>query len=108
MSRITVPDDISRILDIMPGETGEDKVINLLIEGIVSKLRECEAQIITFEAKYGMNFEDFERAWKDELLGESFSYKLERDYMEWEGFYLEKKKWFSLLKEVKGSLKAKR
>jgi hypothetical protein len=107
MLAITLPENIVRILDIIPGETREDKLMNLLVENITSKLRECEDQIITFEAKYGMSFEDFEHAWKEGTLGNLFSYPLEKDYMEWEGFYLEKKKWLFLLKQVKDSLEVK-
>lgn len=108
MSAITVPDSILHILDIVPGETGEDKLLNLLAENITVKLKECDARIVEFETKYGMSFAEFEQAWKEELLGDPFSYWLEKDYMEWEGFYLEKKKWLSLLKELRGSSKAKR
>jgi hypothetical protein len=107
MSAITLPDNIIHILDVIPGETREDKLVNLLAESIAVKLKECDAQILEFETRYGMSFEDFEQAWKEKLLGDPFSYSLEKDYMEWEGFYLEKRKWLSLLKEVKDSLKAK-
>ena len=55
-----------------------------------------------------MSFVEFEQAWKEKLLGDLFSYSLEKDYMEWEGFCLEKKKWLSLLKELKESSKDKR
>jgi len=46
--------------------------------------------------------------WKEKLLGDPFSYSIEKDYIEWEGFCLEKKKWLSLLKELKESSKANR
>ena len=108
MSAITLPDNIVHILDIIPGETREDKLLNLLAENIAAKLKECDARIVEFETKYGMSFADFEQAWKAKLLGDPFSYSLERDYMEWEGFHLEKKRWLSLLRELKDSLKAKR
>jgi hypothetical protein len=107
MLGITVPESIIHILEIVPGETREDKLLNLLAENIAARLRECDARIVEFETKYGMGFAEFERAWKKKLLGAPFSYSLEKDYMEWEGFCLEKKKWLSLLKELRESSKAK-
>jgi len=101
MSVITLPDNVMRILDVIPGETRQDRLVNLVLEAIVAKLKECDARIVGFEAKYGMSFEDFQRAWKEKLVGDSFSYNLEKDYMEWEGFCLERRKWLSLLKELK-------
>ena len=80
----------------------------MLAENIAAKLKECDARIVEFETKYGMSFVEFEQAWKEKLLGDPFSYSLEKDYMEWEGFCLEKKKWLSLLKELKESSKDKR
>lgn len=108
MSAITLPDNIIDILDTIPGETREDKLLNLLAGNIAAKVRECDARIVEFETNYGMSFADFEKAWKENLLGESFSYSLEKDYMEWEGFYMEKKRWLSLLRELKDSPKAQR
>ncbi|MFO7772830.1 MAG: hypothetical protein R6V59_02640 [Dehalococcoidia bacterium] len=104
---ITVPENIMHILEIVPGETREDKLLNLLAENIAAKLKECDARIVEFETKYGMSFVEFEQAWAEKLLGDPFSYSLEKDYMEWEGFCLEKKKWLSLLKEVRESSQAK-
>jgi hypothetical protein len=107
MLGITVPESIVHILEIVPGETREDKLLNLLAENIAVRLKECDARIVEFETKYGMSFVEFEQAWKEKLLGAPFSYSLEKDYMEWEGFCLEKKKWLSLLKELRESSKAK-
>jgi len=108
MPTITLPEEIIRALDIIPGEGREEKLANLLVENIAAKLKECDARIVDFETKYGMSFEEFEHAWKGKRFGDPFSYSLEKDYMEWEGFVLERKKWLSLLKELKDSLKAGR
>jgi len=108
MSMITLPDNVMRILDVIPGETRQDRLVNLVLESIVAKLKECDARIVGFEAKYGMNFEDFQQAWKEKLIGSPFSHSLEKDYMEWEGFCLERRKWLSLLKELKDGVAVKR
>jgi len=107
MPVIALPENVMRILDVIPGETRQDRLVNLVLEGIVAKLKECDARIVGFEAKYGMSFEDFRQAWKQELLGSPLSYSLEKDYMEWEGFCLERKKWLSLLKELKDGIAVK-
>jgi hypothetical protein len=108
MSAIAIPESVVHILDIIPGETNEDKLLQLLADNIINKIKECDSHIIEFETNYGMSFVEFKRAWKGGLLGSPLSYKLERDYIEWEGFYMEKKKWFSLLKEIRDSSKTKR
>lgn len=107
MPAITVPERIGHILDIVPGETSEDKLLNLLAESIAVKLKECDARIVEFETKYGMSFVEFEQAWREKVFDDPFSYSLEKDYMEWEGFSLEKRKWLSLLKELRESSQAK-
>ena len=100
MPAITLPDNIVHILDTTPGETRGDKLLNLLTGNIAAKLRECDARIVEFETNYGMSFVDFEKAWKEKLFGDPLSYSLEKDYMEWEGFCLEKERWLSLLREL--------
>jgi hypothetical protein len=108
MSAIAIPENIIHILNIIPGETNEEKLLQLLADNAIGKIKECDNHIIEFETKYGMSFTEFKRDWKDGILGNPHSYKLEKDYMEWEGFYMEKKKWFSLLKEIRDSSKTKR
>ena len=49
MPGITVPESIIHILEIVPGETREDKLLNLIAENIAAKLKECDARIVEFE-----------------------------------------------------------
>lgn len=101
MSAISVPDNVIRILDSIPGDTTGDKLTNMLTDAIVAKLKECDTRIIDFESTYGMTFGEFQNSWSKGLLGDPHSYALEKDYMEWEGFCLEKERWFQLLKELR-------
>jgi len=59
MLPVTLSKDMERVLNFMPGKRTEDKIINLIIDGLSFKLRECEEKIVEFEAKYGMTFEEF-------------------------------------------------
>lgn len=69
MAVITIPDKIIHIPDIAPGETREYKLLNLPVENISARLRECDGRIA-----------EFEQAWNASLLDEPFSYPMERDY----------------------------
>ena len=65
------------------------------------RLRECEDRIFGFESKYGMDFEDFKKAWDEGIIKDKYSHRAERDCMEWEGFEHERKKWFNILKDIR-------
>jgi len=105
MLPVTLSKDMERVLNFMPGKRTEDKIINLIIDGLSFKLRECEEKIVEFEAKYGMTFEEFKESWNTKKITDKYSHRVERDYMEWEGFQMEKKRWLSTLKDFKVSKK---
>ena len=102
MSTVTLPENIMQMLDIVPGETAQDKIMSLLVESAASRLRECDARILELETKYGMGFAEFEREWKSNKIASKYSYPVEKDYMEWEGFQTEKKQWLAILRDFRG------
>ncbi|MFQ5454743.1 MAG: hypothetical protein ACE5EA_00900 [Nitrospirota bacterium] len=65
------------------------------------RLKECEERIFEFESKYGMDYESFQRAWEEGIIKDKRSHRVERDFMEWEGFESERKKWLNTLWEIK-------
>jgi len=103
MPPVNLSKDVKEVLDFMPGKKTEDKIINLIIDSLIFKLRECEEKIMELEAKYGMTFEEFKESWNAEKLADKYAHRVERDYMEWEGFQMEKKRWLSTLKDFKVS-----
>ncbi len=104
MLPVTLSKDMEKVLNFMPGKRTEDKIINLIIDSLSFKLRECEEKIVELEVKYGMTFEEFKESWNTEKIADKYSHRVERDYMEWEGFQMEKKRWLSALKDFKVSI----
>ena len=104
MLSVTLSKDMEKTLGIIPGKRIEDKIINLIIDSLSFKLRECEEKIVGLEAKYGMTFEEFKESWNAKKIPDKYSHEVERDYMEWEGFQMEKKRWLSTLKDFKVSI----
>lgn len=50
----------------------------------LTKIKEVQRKIYSFEEKYKMKFSEFEKAWKEGNIKKPFSYEIEKDYMQWE------------------------
>ena len=88
-------------LDKIEGKTTQDKINSLIKNKFLFMLKECEEFIYQFEAKYGMEFKEFKNNWIRNKIRKKYSYEIEKDYMEWEGFVAEKNKLFFTLKKLK-------
>ncbi len=86
--------------DVVQQEIIEGKIYNLLKTNALLKLKECEEKIFEFESKYFMDIDSFKKAWEKDDIKDKYSHEVERDYMEWEGFEYERKKWLKILQEV--------
>lgn len=102
MKTIKFPNKILERLEQVEGKNLEEKVVNLLKGRGLLRLRECDEYILKYEMKYGMNFEQFKQAWDNDQIKNKRSREVERDFMEWEGFVLERQKWLSTLRDLKG------
>jgi len=76
---------------------------NLLISAIQSRLEKYNQQILAFEAKYGMNFQEFAKKWQAGEIPNPFGYEVESDYIDWEMLEMEKKDLISALRNLKNS-----
>lgn len=85
-------------LNVVKGGKFDGKIFNLLETNVLMRLRECEERIFGFESRYGMDFESFSKTWKKGSITDKHSHAVERDYMEWEGFEAERKKWLRTLR----------
>jgi hypothetical protein len=103
MKTIALADDMVNNLALVPGKDVEEKISRLLENTFVLNLRECEDYLFKFESKYGMDFKSFAELWDQGGIPERYSHDVERDFMEWEGFTMERA---SLLKTLR-NLKAK-
>src|SRR5215470_13464096 len=91
MPAVMVSDKLVRVLqDFAPGADLEAKLENLTRESLEHQLRACNEALSRFEAKYGLTFADFTRAWQDDKLTDKHSRKAERDFMKWEARHIEK------------------
>lgn len=51
------------------------------------KLKEARDIQVDFEGRYGRDFQAFQRAWESGDISRRHSYKVERDYWEWEAAF---------------------
>lgn len=101
MKNIGLSEELIDKLKIVEGGEFGEKILNLLETNALMKLKECEEQIFVFESKYGMEFENFKKAWEKGVIKGKHSHEVERDFMEWEGFESERKKWLKTLFDMK-------
>lgn len=102
MRTVELPEEVLRKLEQVEGKDFTEKIVNLLKQRILAQLRECDEQILKYETKYGMDFEQSQSAWKRDEVEYKHSHEVERDLMEWEGFVLERQRWLSMLRDLKG------
>lgn len=101
MKTIGLSEEIFDKLKIIEGDEFDKKISNLLEANALMRLKECEEKLFDFEAKYGMDFEIFRKQWENEAIKYKHSHRVERDFMEWEGFGSERKKWLKFLRDIK-------
>ena len=101
MSIVELPEDVLEILDMVQGETYEEKIRILAVEKVQSDLEECNRGTLKYESKYGMTFEEFKDLWDKSEIKDKYSTEVEADYIEWEALEMEKRHWLSLLRRLK-------
>jgi len=84
VSIVELPEDVLEILDMVQGETYEEKIRILAVEKVQSDLEECNRGILKYESKYGMTFEEFKDLWDKSEIKDKYSTEVEADYIEWE------------------------
>ncbi len=101
MQSLSLSEELLDKLKHVEGKEFNEKILNLLKTNALMRLKECEEQIFGFEAKYGMDFESFKKAWEEGTIKNEYSHRVERDFMEWEGFEHERKKWLDTLRDIR-------
>lgn len=101
MKTITISEDLLSKLETVEGKEINEKILNLLETNVLMRLRECEDMIFKYESKYGMDFESFKNAWEQGIIKDKYSHKVERDFIEWEGFESERRQWLKLLNDMR-------
>lgn len=101
MKTIALADDMVDSLALVPGKDVEENFSRLLETTFVLNLRECEDYLFKFESKYGMDFKSFAELWEQGGIPEKYSHEVERDFMEWEGFTMERSSLLNVLRNLK-------
>lgn len=87
------------------GERALKKKLNdILLSAVESQLEKYNREILKFEEKYGVAFQEFEKMWDSGKIKDRHSYEVESDFMDWEMLGMEKKdliKAVSMLKKAK-------
>ena len=98
---LTIEDSFVRILNLFEGVTMKERMKNSFKEALMSKLRVRNDEITALEAKYGMSFSEFQRAWDKDQIADKYSYEVEGDYIDWEALEMDKRKLLNALAEVR-------
>jgi hypothetical protein len=85
-----ISDKYQSILEMEPGETIEEQLFELMKSHLRFYIKDCSEQIADYEAKYGMDFEEFKSALQAGKFGDPYNYENEQARMEWESLCDEK------------------
>ncbi len=97
---LTLDERVINRLSSFAGDRIEDKILYLVSEVVMAKLRECNERIASFEFRYGMPFNQFNAAWDKDQIPDKHSYSMEADYMEWEALEMEKQHWLAVARDL--------
>lgn len=101
MPNVSLSDKLLRVLaDFAPGADLETKLENLTRASLEHQLRACNEALSRLEAKYGLTFTDFARAWQEDRISNKYSHEVERDFMEWEAQHSEKEDLLAAVREL--------
>jgi len=101
MGMVHLAEDLLASLNLVKGNDIEEKVSRLIEAHILLQLKECEEALFRFESKYGMEFETFTPAWEAGEIRDKHSHEVERDFMEWEGFNMERRTLLKALRNLR-------
>lgn len=85
MYKDVISKPVYQVLSDLTQESRLEVALPLAIKDLVRlKLKEAREQREAFEQRYNMDFAAFKRAWDEDRIANKHSYKVERDYWEWE------------------------
>ena len=99
---LRLPESLQEILESVEGKNLDEKLIQLIRNDLRRRFHLCSERIMEFEAKYGMQFEEFVAKWKADKIPNRYSHETERDYMEWESLVGEHEMLLLQLRKLKG------
>ena len=88
-----VPKVTLQALTELTGEPRFEVALTIALRDAVEhRLEKIEEAIRNYEEKYGLSFEQFQARGQNQEIPDQFSYRVESDYLEWEGLVSRKKK----------------
>lgn len=94
--------DIYNILIDSFGEnTLREKMDDILLSAIENLLEKYTREILEFEERYGVSFEEFEKMWDEGKIDNKHDHEIEGDFIDWEMLEMEKKGLLSALSRLK-------
>lgn len=104
MAAIPIAPQLEPVLEHLQGETLDEKLVRLIANQLRRNLEQVEREILEFEIKYGVNYDQFVTKLERGEWGNPFSYEREQDAMRWESLVAEKRLWLEQLRRVEGLL----
>lgn len=101
MEKIILDDITLETLSLFEGRTIEERFRKSIEEILTNRLRDYNGRISSFEAKYGMPFVEFNRAWDKDQIVDKHSHEVEGDYIDWEALEMSKKKILVTLSQIR-------
>ncbi len=88
------------LLESFGKEILKDKINSLLLSAMETQLEKFSREILKFEKKYGIAFNEFETLWDKGKIADKHSYETEGDFIDWEMMEMEKKELLSILSKM--------
>lgn len=96
--KMTITTNISKVLMDITGEPRQEiAILELMRDAIEHRIEKIEAEMRKYEEKYGMTFKEFKHRFDSDNIPNFYSYKVETDYLEWEGLISRLSNYKSLL-----------
>jgi|YNPNPStandDraft_1061719.scaffolds.fasta_scaffold44360_3 hypothetical protein len=102
---VTIAPQLEPVLARMKGETLDEKLAYLVTNELRRYLEQVERELLEYEIKYGVDYEQFIAQLERGEFGDPYAYEREQDAMRWESLVAEKKLWLEQLRRVEGLVK---
>lgn len=99
---LEIDNDIYEALLASFGEKAlKEKTNDILLSAIESLIERYTLEILKFEEKYGVSFNEFDAMWDKGEIKDRHGAEVEGDFVDWEMFEMEKKDLLSVVSKLK-------
>lgn len=95
-------DIYNALIESFGENTLREKMDDILLSAMESLLEKYTREILEFEERYGVSFEEFEKLWDEGKIDNKHDHEIEGDFIDWEMLEMEKKGLLSALSRLKG------